>query len=112
MTKKISFLPALNTQAVFKETNSVHAVGAEFMDHRDKLKLYMPEKCYKKDIPMWNLQKTCQGDFFSLSVRQEKDVYDEDLLKYMRTLGRGIKKPDRASTATATVTDGALSYND
>ena len=79
------------------------------MDHRDKVKLNMPDKCFKKDVPMWNLQKTCDGGFFSYSVRQEKDVYDEDLLKYMRTLGRGIKRPDRATTANMSVTDGGLS---
>ena len=42
-------------------------------------------------------------------MRQEKDVYDEDMLKYMRTWGRGIKKPERANTASIvgmTVTDG------
>ena len=65
MTKKISFLPALSAQPTFSETNSVHAIGVEFMDDRDKNKLCMPDKCYKKDIPMWNLQKTCDGDFFS-----------------------------------------------
>ena len=55
MTKKISFLPALKTQSVFMDTNSVHAVGTEYMDDRDKLKLCMPDKSFKKGIPMWNL---------------------------------------------------------
>jgi len=100
MTKKISFLPALKTQAVFVETNSVHAIGTEYMDDRDKNKLCMPDKSFKKGIPMWNLQKTCDGDIFSQSVRQERDVYDDDLLKYMRTWGRGIKRPERTNTAS------------
>ena len=53
----------------------------------------MPERAYKKGIPMWNLQKTCDGNEFSRSVRQELDVYDLDLLKYMRTSARGIRRP-------------------
>jgi hypothetical protein len=55
MTKKISFLPALNVQTVFSESNSVNAIGTEYMDFRDKNKLCMPDKSFKKGIPMWNL---------------------------------------------------------
>lgn len=69
MTKKIAFLPALKQKTVFGETNSVHAIGSEYVDHRDKLKSFMPEKTFMKGIPKWNLQKTCDGDFFSKNVR-------------------------------------------
>ena len=57
------------------------------------MKQMMPEKAYKKDPPKWNLQKTCDGDLFSKSTRQEEDVYDLDLLKYMRKPDRGIQRP-------------------
>ena len=93
MTKKISFLPALHQQGNFKEDNSVHAIGVPYMDHRDKLKLCIPDKAFKKGIPKWNLQKTCDGDVFSRSVRQEADVYDLDLYKYMTKRERGILRP-------------------
>jgi hypothetical protein len=63
------------------------------MDHRDKLKLCIPDKSFKKGIPKWNLQKTCDGDLFTRSVRQEADVYDLDLLKYMTKRDRGILRP-------------------
>jgi hypothetical protein len=51
------------------------------------------------------LQKTCDGKAFSMSVRQEKDVYDLDLLKYMRTKGRGIPKPPKNESGRNTATD-------
>lgn len=85
MTKKQSFLPSLHQRGNFTEINSVHAIGVPFMDDRDKMKLCMPDKTFLKNQPKWNLQKTCDGKAFSMSVRQEKDVYDLDLLKYMRT---------------------------
>mmetsp|Transcript_8939 Transcript_8939/g.15143 ORF Transcript_8939/g.15143 Transcript_8939/m.15143 type:complete len:127 (+) Transcript_8939:227-607(+) len=94
MSKKIDFLPALKNKEYFRDTNSVNAIGTEYMDHRDKIKTYMPDKSFKKQPNKWNLQKTCDGELFQRSVRQERDVYDLDLLKYMRTLGRGIKRPD------------------
>lgn len=49
MTKKQSFLPALKSSGNFHEMNSVHAVGVEFMDFRDKLKLCMPDKSFVKE---------------------------------------------------------------
>jgi hypothetical protein len=93
MTKKISFLPALKETPVFQKQNSVHAVGATFMDHRDKLKLMAPDKTIMRETNKWALQKTCDGELFQKSVRQEKDVYDLDLLKYMKTNERGLKRP-------------------
>lgn len=93
MTKKISFLPALKERPVFQKQNSVHAVGAPFMDHRDKLKLMAPDKTIMRETNKWALQKTCDGELFQNSVRQEKDIYDLDLLKYMKTYERGIKRP-------------------
>lgn len=68
MTKKISFLPALHEQNYFKDTNSFD-IGTTYMDDREKLKLIMPERSYKKDIPKWTLQKTCDGDIFIKSSR-------------------------------------------
>ena len=64
MTKKISFLPALKSQGNFSETNSVHAIGAEYVDYRDKIKLFMPDKSFAKEKNIWNLQKTCDGELF------------------------------------------------
>jgi len=55
MTKKTSFLPALKSNGNFNEMNSVHAIGAEYMDHRDKLKLCMPDKTFTKESKKWNL---------------------------------------------------------
>lgn len=97
MTKKSGFLPALKSKGNFNEMNSVHAIGTEYMDHRDKQKLYAPDKTFLKNIPKWNLQKTCDGDNFSRSVRQEEDVYDPNLMKYYKTLERGLKKPEGLS---------------
>ena len=54
MTKKSAFLPALKQRGVFKEQNSL-AVGSTYMDDRDKQKLFMPDKSFKKGIPQWNL---------------------------------------------------------
>ena len=39
MTKKTDFLPALKSVGNFTNTNSVHAIGESYVDHRDKLKL-------------------------------------------------------------------------
>ena len=55
MTKKSSFLPALKSKGNFNELNSVHAIGTEYMDHRDKCKLYAPDKTFMKNIPKWGL---------------------------------------------------------
>jgi hypothetical protein len=73
--------------------NSIHAIGVPYMDHRDKAKLCAPDKAIEKNGPVWKLQKTCDGELFSRSVRQELDVYDLDLLKYMTKRDRGILKP-------------------
>ena len=64
MTKKITFLPALKSQGNFSQLSSVHSLGVEFMDHRDKIKLYMPDKNFSKDKKDWKLQKTCDGNLF------------------------------------------------
>jgi hypothetical protein len=64
------------------------------------MKLYIPDKTFMKGIPKWNLQKTCDGDLFSRSVRQESDVYDLDLFKYMTKRERGILRPDARTTST------------
>ena len=61
MTKKVSFLPALKEKGYFIEQNSVHAIGAEYVDHRDKMKLCAPDKTFVKSTQKWHLQKTCDG---------------------------------------------------
>jgi hypothetical protein len=58
------------------------------------MKSMMPAKSYVKNEPKWNLQKTCDGQLFSKAIRQEKDVYDQDLKKYMLSRVRGIEKPN------------------
>jgi hypothetical protein len=40
-----------------------------------------------------------------MSVRQEKDVYDLDLLKYMRKKDRGIPKPPANPSGRQTAID-------
>lgn len=74
------------------------------MDDRDKLKLCAPDKTFVKqtDSTTWKLQKTCDGDLFQRSVRQEADLYDEDLKKYMTKLERGIFKPEWGKEKTMT----------
>lgn len=63
------------------------------MDYRDKCKLFAPDKTFAKDSLKWNLNETSDGNLFNVSARQEVDVYDTDLLKYMRKQERGIFKP-------------------
>jgi hypothetical protein len=53
----------------------------------------MPDKSFKKGIPQWNINKTSGGDVFYRSTKQEAEFYDENMLKFMRTLDRGITKP-------------------
>lgn len=72
------------------------------MDHRDKQKLCAPDKTFVKSTLKWNLQKTCDGDLFSRSARQECDLYDEDLRKYMTKLERGTYKPEWGKEKTMT----------
>ena len=72
------------------------------MDGRDKLKLCAPDKTFVKSTLKWQLQKTCDGDLFQRSTRQECDLYDEDLKKYMMKLERGIFKPEGGKEKTMT----------
>ena len=102
MTKKIDFLPALKGAGFFKDDTSVHAIGVDYMDDRDKQKLCAPAKTYVKEDFKWNLQKTCDGDFFTRSVRQETDIYDLNLLKYMRTQRRGLVRPGKLAYVPGT----------
>lgn len=75
------------------------------MDHRDKMKLSAPDKTFVKSTFQWRLQKTCDGELFQRSARQEVDLYDEDFKKYMTKLDRGIMKPDREKEKTMTNTE-------
>ena len=68
--------------------------------------MYAPDRAYDKTVASgWKLQKTCDGNVFSKSVRQEEDVIDPVLQKYYRTLERGLMKPktlklDKRSSST------------
>lgn len=55
MKKKESFLPAIFSKGNFENLTSVHAIGTEYMDHRDKIKLAMPNKTYVKTDKLWHL---------------------------------------------------------
>ena len=70
MTKKTEFLPTLYQQPLFKkDEKSIHAIGVPFMAHRDKMRLCQPDRAFSKDAPKWNLQKTCDGKEFQMTVR-------------------------------------------
>ena len=56
-----------------------------------------PVRSYTKDAPKWNLQKTCDGKAFNMEVKQEHDIYDLDLLKYMRANARGLVRPNKTA---------------
>lgn len=79
----------------------MHAIGAEYMDFRDKCKQMAPDRAFEKGASsLWHLQKTCDGDLFQRSVRQELYDVDLDLLKYMRKLERGTFKPTSGKERT------------
>ena len=70
-------------------------IGDMYVDGKDRMKLCMPDKsCKKKDEKMngWKLQTAVLG-ILRLEPKQEIDQYDEDLLKYMKTWNRGVKRP-------------------
>ena len=92
MKKKHYFLPALHEKNEFIST-STHHVGDPYVDDREKRREMMPDRAFKKDIPQWHYQKSCDGNFFAKAVRQEADVYDKDLAKYMKSTIRGIERP-------------------
>ena len=69
MTKKAAFLPSLNQIGAFQNQNSVHAIGTQYVDDRDKKKMMAPVRSYTKDAPRWNLQKTCDGSAFAMEVK-------------------------------------------
>lgn len=80
------------------------------MDGRDKQKLCAPDKTFIKSSFKWQLQKTCDGELFQTSARQEGDLYDEDLKKYMTKLGRGIFKPEKGKDKTMTNLEKTKEY--
>ena len=55
MTKKAAFLPSLKQIGNFEIQNSVHAIGTEYVDDRDKKKSMAPFRSYAKGIPHWGL---------------------------------------------------------
>ena len=50
--------------------------------------------------PFVFIGKTKIDYVFQFSAKQEADLYDEDLLKYMRKLERGIFKPEKGKDRT------------
>ena len=92
MSKKLDFLPTTSLLNPFEKLNSL-AIGDTYMEGYKKNELCMPDKSITRGGPVWNLQKTCDGDVFQNTVKQETDVYDMNYLKYMRTMARGIIKP-------------------
>jgi hypothetical protein len=92
MKKKPTFLRNTGPFEFFIDTNSFE-IGTLYVDERDKIKQIQPDRAFKKDIPNWNLQKTCDGDIFYRSIKQEAEIFDPNMLKYMRTRERGISKP-------------------
>ena len=64
MTKKADFLPTVLRSEPFEKSVTSLAIGNTYMDYRDKLKLCMPDKSFKKNIPKWNTLKTCDGTVF------------------------------------------------
>ena len=51
MTKKADFIRAAKFASNFEDMTSVHAIGAAYIDHRDKAKLCAPDKCHEKKGP-------------------------------------------------------------
>ena len=66
--KKKYFLPTVTNGTTFDKVNSV-TIDTEYVDGRDKERLCMPDRAFKKGIPKWNLQKTCDGNVFTWSVK-------------------------------------------
>lgn len=92
MKKKEPFLP---TKVYGNQLNKPKPMALEepFIDFWQTRKAMMPDRATEKNGPKWNLQKTCDGNFFNKTSRQEDDVYDTNYLKYMRTLDRGMSQP-------------------
>ena len=63
MKKKANFVKATGPFTFFKDTNSFE-IGTKYVDDRDKIKQIQPDRAFKKNIPKWNLFKTCDGDTF------------------------------------------------
>jgi len=57
----------------------------------------MPDKSTEIPTKHWHITKQGEGGIFAHSVRQELDVSDEDLLRYMRKLDRGIPRPEKTT---------------
>lgn len=62
------------------------------MPGRDKEALLFPQRV-KDWSKTFQLQKTCDGSYFSKPVGQEFDKFDDVMVKYMRTQDRGLIPP-------------------
>ena len=55
MSKKADFLPQISVCRNFNEYNSVHAIGTEFIEYGERLKLTCPDKSITKGGPLWKI---------------------------------------------------------
>lgn len=102
MAKKTPFFPTLDTRGML-QTEYVKDIQNKlpYIEGRTKEALMFPDKV-KDNTKLFGLQKTCDGSYFTQPVGQETDLYDEVLLKYMRTQERGVPRPKRDLSAGAT----------
>jgi len=91
MKKKADFLPTTLKSDAFEDFKSVD-IGTDYIEAVGKVKLMAPDRAYNNS-GKWKLQKTCDGNMFQKTARQEDDVYDMNYLQYMRTRERGMNKP-------------------
>lgn len=85
MSKTKPFFPTLNTKG-FLEQEPMTSFDKEqpYMPGRDKEALLFPQRV-KDWSKTFQLQKTCDGSYFSKPVGQEFDKFDDVMVKYMRT---------------------------
>lgn len=93
MKKRPDFKPTTLKLANFHNVTAL-AINEPFLEYNEAKRAMMPDRAFVKDSKIWTMNKTCHGQYFSTTARQEDDVYDLNFLKYMRTRERGIIKPE------------------
>lgn len=93
MKKRPDFLPTSLRMDNFHQVTAL-AIEEPFLEAKDALRAMQPDRAYHTGCSNWSMNKTCDGSFFAKTARQEDDVYDTNYLKYMRTLARGMKRPE------------------
>lgn len=97
MAKKHCFMPSLNTREEFcAEYIKSYDNKIPYTEGRDRESLIFPKRA-KDWSKKWNLQKTCDGNYFQTPVGQEFDRYDDVLQQYMRSWDRGLPRPQRGA---------------